>query len=65
LTFKVDQADPLAPFVDVQTGSRWDITGRAVYGALKGRELDWVDAVQVQWHAWAAEHPQTAVFAGK
>jgi hypothetical protein len=50
-----------APFVDKETKSKWDITGRAVDGALKGWTLDWVDSVQVKWFAWSAEYPQTSV----
>jgi hypothetical protein len=65
LSFRMDAKDPLAPFVDHQTGSRWDITGRSVEGPLKGRELDWIDGVQVKWFAWVAEHPNTATHAGE
>ncbi len=52
---------PAALFRDKETKSRWDITGRAVEGALKGWTLDWLDSVQVQWFAWAAEYPRTSV----
>lgn len=59
-----DDQDVDAPFVDRQTGSRWDITGRATTGTLKGWTLRWVDATQVKWYAWAAEYPKTTVHAG-
>jgi RNA polymerase sigma factor (sigma-70 family) len=49
-------------FIDRETGSRWDITGRAVEGALKGWTLTWLDGVQVKWFAWAAEYPETSLF---
>lgn len=55
---------PDAPFLDKETGTRWDITGRGVEGELKGWTLDWVDSVQVKWFAWAAEYPHTSI-AGK
>ncbi len=55
---------PGAPFLDKETKSRWDITGRAVEGTLKGWTLDWLDSVQVKWFAWAAEYPQTSVVHG-
>jgi hypothetical protein len=52
----------LAPYVDKETGSRWDIAGRAVAGSLKGWTLQWLDGTQVKWFAWAAEYPKTSIF---
>jgi len=49
-------------FVDEQTGSRWDITGRAVSGPLEGRRLDRVIAIDSFWFDWAAFHPDTRIF---
>jgi hypothetical protein len=49
-------------FLDQETGSHWDVTGRAVDGALKGWALTWLDGTQVRWFAWAAEHPETSVY---
>ncbi len=51
-----------APFVDKETGSLWDIAGRAVAGELNGYTLTWVDSVQVKWFAWAAEYPETTIY---
>jgi hypothetical protein len=51
-----------APFVDKETGSRWDIAGRAVEGELKGWTLTWLDGTQVKWFAWAAEYPATTIY---
>jgi hypothetical protein len=62
LTLTCDAADPEAPFADKETGSRWDVAGRAVAGELKGWTLTWLDGTQVKWFAWAAEHPQTTVY---
>ncbi len=45
-----------------QTGSRWDVAGRAVEGELKGYTLAWVDSVQAKWFAWSAEYPHTTVY---
>ena len=50
-------------FVDAQTKSRWGIEGRAVEGPLKGRTIRWVDSVQCRWFAWAAEYPETELYA--
>lgn len=52
-----------APFIDKETGSTWDIAGRAVEGELKGWTLMWLEGTQVKWFAWAAEYPETAVYA--
>jgi hypothetical protein len=63
-TLTLAAADPYvaaAPFVDKETRSKWDITGRAVEGELKDWTLDWVDSVQVKWFAWAAEYPHTTL----
>jgi len=51
-----------ANIIDKETGSRWDITGRAVEGELKGWTLTRVDSVQVKWFAWAAEYPETSIY---
>jgi hypothetical protein len=53
---------PTAPFIDNETGSHWDIAGRAVDGELKGWTLEWLDGIQVKWFAWAAEHPSTSIY---
>jgi len=59
------KSDLRAPFIDKESGSRWDIAGRAVDGELKGWTLEWLDGTQVKWFAWAAEHPTTALFGGQ
>ena len=53
-----------AAFTDKETGSRWDIAGRAVAGDLKGWTLEWLDGTQVKWFAWAAEYPDTTIYKG-
>jgi Protein of unknown function (DUF3179) len=65
LTLQADRKVPAAPFVDKETGSRWDIAGRAVEGELKGWTLNWLDGTQVKWFAWAAEYPDTAIYGRK
>jgi hypothetical protein len=61
ITMSLDAKGGAAPFVDKETGSHWDVTGRAVDGELKGYELPWLDGVQVKWFAWAAEYPDTTI----
>jgi hypothetical protein len=62
VTLRLDRAGGETPFVDKETGSHWDIAGRAVEGELKGWTLGWLDGTQVKWFAWAAEYPQTTVY---
>ena len=52
-----------APFMDRETGSHWDIAGRAVEGELKGWTLTWLESTQIKWFAWAAEYPETTIYA--
>jgi hypothetical protein len=58
----VERTDEASPYLDRTTGSRFDITGRAVSGPLKGRTLRWLDGTQCRWFAWAAEYPKTELF---
>jgi hypothetical protein len=61
VTLVLDRPDEAAPFTDQETGSRWDVAGRAVAGELKGWTLTWLDSTQVKWFAWAAEYPETTI----
>jgi len=65
VTLTRDPKNADAPFVDRETGSRWDIAGRAVEGELVGWTLTWLDGVQVKWFAWAAEYPETTLLGEK
>jgi hypothetical protein len=42
---------------DMQTGSVWDFSGRAVKGPLKGESLTQMVVYPVFWFAWAAFYP--------
>jgi hypothetical protein len=48
-------------FVDLETGSRWDVTGRARSGPLEGTLLESVAHDNTLWFAWAAFRPETEV----
>jgi len=48
-------------FVDDQTGSRWNILGRAVAGPLEGSRLRAVEHVDTFWFAWAAFRPDSQI----
>ena len=52
-----------AEIVDEQTGSRWDPEGLATAGELAGTRLGQLSAFDVQWFAWFAFYPDTAVVA--
>jgi hypothetical protein len=56
LTFSAAGPDT---FTDAQTGSTWDVLGRAVDGPLEGEQLAPVGHVDTFWFAWAAFHPDT------
>lgn len=48
-------------FRDRETGSTWDLTGRAIAGPLKGTRLDPVPHGDYFWFAWAAFQPDTEI----
>jgi hypothetical protein len=62
VTLERDPKGGEVPFVDRETGSHWDVAGRAVDGELRGWTLTWMDGTQVKWFAWAAEYPDTTVY---
>jgi hypothetical protein len=61
VTLAVEGKGRAIRLVDKETGSHWDIAGRAVDGELKGWVLEWLDGTQVKWYAWAAEYPATSI----
>ena len=49
-------------FVDLQTGSTWDMLGYAVDGPLAGQRLSPFFHTQSFWFHWAAIHQDTTVY---
>lgn len=49
-------------FFDRETGSTWSLTGVATSGPLEGERLEPVPHLDTFWFAWAAHHPDTAIF---
>ncbi len=47
--------------VDRETGSRWDVLGRAVAGPLRGSELEPSRHLDTFWFAWVSFHPDTSL----
>jgi hypothetical protein len=62
VTLRADSNSSSSPFTDRETGSHWDIAGRATSGELKGKTLRWLPGVQCKWFAWAAEYPETEIY---
>ena len=49
---------------DDQTGSEWDVFGKAVNGELAGSQLEPVVSVNHFWFSWAAFKPDTRIYEG-
>lgn len=49
-------------FIDEQTGTRWNISGKGVEGELKGRQLSWVFHGNHFAFAWLAFHPESEIY---
>jgi hypothetical protein len=67
LTFYAESSDdglPLA-FRDAETGSHWDMRGRATNGPMAGARLRQLPAYNSMWFAWAAYWTEAAVWAGE
>jgi hypothetical protein len=47
---------------DAETGSAWDLLGRAVDGPLTGAQLEPVVAINHFWFSWAAFRPETRIY---
>ena len=48
--------------VDVQTGSDWDFTGKAVTGQYAGRALKQIYLLNDYWFDWKAYNPDTGIY---
>ncbi len=48
-------------FFDLETGSEWSITGRAVEGELAGAELVRLPHLDTFWFAWSSYRPDTTL----
>ncbi len=48
--------------VDNETGSAWDVLGRALSGPLVGKQLTPVVAINHFWFSWAAFKPETRIY---
>jgi hypothetical protein len=57
-------APTVGGFRDRETGTTWDVLGRATSGSLSGRRLSPVVHVDTFWFAWAAFLPGTRIVSG-
>lgn len=48
-------------FVDEQTNSVWDFSGKAVSGELTGSQLERLTQTNIYWFSWAIHQPDTDV----
>jgi hypothetical protein len=49
-------------FVDGQTGSEWDFSGKAISGPLAGHKLNEIQILKDYWFDWKLYHPATSIF---
>jgi hypothetical protein len=47
---------------DEETGSEWNLLGRAVSGPLEGTQLNPIVAINHFWFSWAAFKPETRIY---
>jgi len=61
-TLSFTMALGLKDIADSKTGSRWNVNGHCVSGALQGSLLQPVQAYQEYWHSWKTFRPQTTQY---
>ena len=49
--------------LDAETGSEWDFSGKAISGAMKGKQLSKIYVLSDYWFDWRTYHPNTSVYA--
>jgi hypothetical protein len=49
-------------FVDAETGSAWDFTGKAISGELAGSQLAKIAAIKDYWFDWKTYNPDTELY---
>ncbi len=59
--FAKSNSQPLR-LLDVQTGSEWDFTGKAVSGPYSGRKLKQIFVLNDYWFDWKTYNPETTIY---
>ena len=49
-------------FIDAETGTTWDFSGRATIGPLAGERLQKISTLKDYWFDWRTYHLQTSIF---
>ena len=49
-------------FIDEQTGSEWNLAGKAISGELEGKQLQAIVHDNTLWYSWVRFHPDTRVY---
>ena len=49
-------------FVDAETGSTWDFSGKALSGVLVDKQLRKISVLKDYWFDWKIYHPNTSVY---
>ena len=55
----------LPEFRDVETGTVWNMLGKAMSGPLEGAQLRQLPAYNSMWFGWAAFYPETQIWTGE
>jgi uncharacterized protein DUF3179 len=58
----VKQATSPLRLVDAETGSEWDFGGKAIAGALVGKQLKQIPVLNDYWFDWQTYHPETTIY---
>jgi len=59
--FQKTEGDGFA-LIDLETGSTWNFEGKAIAGALAGRQLKKVFVLEDYWFDWRLYHPDTRIY---
>ena len=58
----IDTEYPGGKFIDKETSSIWDITGKAVMGVYRGKHLKRINSGDYFAFAWLAFYPDTKIY---
>ena len=62
LEFFQNTSNDLFQLIDKETGTTWNFEGKAISGALAGRQLKKVFVLEDYWFDWRLYHPDTSVY---
>ena len=63
LTFEArKQDDGASAFFDKETGTRWNLEGKAEEGPMAGKTLERLDSHMSEWYGWVSYFPDTTIY---